>query len=155
VIFITHTNNAFNIRGDRVVAVLLTGRGAGAAPTGSAIVGDIIYCATHLQHNYSTFDNTEKASPSTKFVSNFESAYYIRLSAEDKAGVLSKVTSVLGRNSISVAQIIQEEDKDPDGKVPIIVVTHVTHEHNVLKAVQDINSGSSGAAVSSVIRVYD
>ncbi len=148
--------NAVYITGDSVEDVMLYGRGAGAAPTGSAIVGDIIYCATHLQHNYSSFDNTEKASPSTKFINNFESAYYIRLSADDKAGVLSKITSVLGRNSISVAQIIQEDDKDPDGKVPIIVVTHVTHEHNVTKAVQDINSRYSDyATVSSVIRVYD
>ncbi|MCD8295110.1 MAG: homoserine dehydrogenase [Clostridia bacterium] len=146
--------NAVYITGDSVEDVMLYGRGAGAAPTGSAIVGDIIYCATHVQHNYSTFENTEKANPSTKFVTNFESAYYIRLAAEDRAGVLSKITSVLGRNSISVAQIIQEESGE-DGKVPIIVVTHVTHEHNITKAVQDINATSACASVVSVIRVYD
>ncbi len=152
---VSDSYNAVYITGDSVEDVMLYGRGAGALPTGSAIVGDIIYAATHAVHNYSPFENTEKAAPSTKFVTNFESAYYLRIAAEDKAGVLSKITSVLGRNNISVAQIIQEEEKDENGNVPIIVVTHVTHEHNINKAVSDINVSTTNATVAAVIRVYD
>ncbi len=144
--------NAVYITGDSVGDVMLYGRGAGALPTGSAIVGDIIYCATHQNHSYSAFKNTADASPSTKFVNNFESAYFIRLSAEDKAGVLAKVTSVLSKNNISVAQIIQEE-KNCEGKIPVIVVTHVTHEHNITRTVKDINATEDIAKVLSVIRV--
>ena len=55
--------NAVYIAGDSVENVMLYGRGAGALPTGSAIVGDIIYCATHPNHSYSTFKNTENADP--------------------------------------------------------------------------------------------
>ncbi|MDE6441263.1 MAG: homoserine dehydrogenase, partial [Clostridia bacterium] len=57
--------NAVYITGDCVDDVMLYGRGAGALPTGSAIVGDIIYCATHENYSYSPFDNTENADPST------------------------------------------------------------------------------------------
>lgn len=144
--------NAVYVTGDCVEDVMLYGRGAGALPTGSAIVGDIIYCATHDNFNYSTFDNTENADPSTKFITNFESAYYIRLNACDKAGVLSKVTSVLSKHNISVAQVIQERNKE-DGVVPLIIITHETQESNVKKAVKDINSIENLANVASVIRV--
>lgn len=143
--------NAVYITGDCVEDVMLYGRGAGALPTGSAIVGDIIYCATHQGFNYSTFKNTEAADPATKFVRNFESAYYIRLAAEDKAGVLSKITSILSKNGISVAEVIQEKQSEND-KVPVILITHNTHENSVKKAVHDINSTSGIANVVSVIR---
>ncbi len=144
--------NAVYITGDSVEDVMLYGRGAGALPTGSAIVGDVIYCATHDNFNYSTFKNTASAAPSTKFVTNFESAYYIRLSAKDKAGVLSKVSAVLSKHGISVAQVVQEDDKKSNGVVPIILITHLTHEKDVNKAVDEINSGEL-ANVDSVIRV--
>ncbi len=144
--------NAVYITGDSVEDVMLYGRGAGALPTGSAIVGDIIYCATHDNFNYSTFNNTEKADPSTKFVTNFQSAYYLRLDAKDKAGVLSKVSSVLSKHNISVAEVIQE-NKKVNGVVPLILVTHETFEKNVNKAVDEINSIENLAKVASIIRV--
>ncbi|MDE6597726.1 MAG: homoserine dehydrogenase, partial [Clostridia bacterium] len=143
--------NAVYLSGDSVEDVMLYGRGAGEMPTGSAIVGDVIYCATHQGFNYSTFKNTEKADPSTKFVKNFESAYYLRMNVEDKVGVLSKITSVLGKYGISVAQIVQEKD-DKVGTVPLIVITHITKENSVNKAVADIN-GAGVAKVDAVIRV--
>ncbi|MDE7306889.1 MAG: ACT domain-containing protein, partial [Clostridia bacterium] len=144
--------NAVYVTGDSIEDVMLYGRGAGALPTGSAIVGDIIYCATHNNFNYSTFKNTENADPSVKFVTNFESAYYIRFNAQDKAGVLSKVSSVLSKHDISVAQVIQEDGKK-NGSVPLILVTHETRENNVNKAVDEINANGGFAKVVSVIRV--
>lgn len=143
--------NAVYIVGDSVENVMLYGRGAGALPTGSAIVGDIIYCATHPNHSYSTFKNTENADPSTKFVKNFESEYYIRLSAKDKAGVLSKITSLLGKHSISVSQVVQDKG-ETEGQAPLIMITHETKEHNIEKAVADINA-TGIAEVNSVLRV--
>ena len=143
--------NAVYIAGDSVENVMLYGRGAGALPTGSAIVGDIIYCATHPNHSYSTFKNTENADPSTKFVKNFESEYYIRLSAKDKAGVLSKITSLLGKHSISVSQVVQDKG-ETEGQAPLIMITHETKEHNIEKVVADINA-TGIAEVNSVLRV--
>lgn len=143
--------NAVYVTGDSVEEVMLYGRGAGALPTGSAIVGDIIYCATHPTHLYSTFKNTEKADPDTKFVKDFESEYYIRLCADDKVGVLAKVTSVLGKHGISAKQVIQGEDR-ANGKAALIIATHSTKEHNINKAVADINA-TGIAQLISLIRV--
>ena len=144
--------NAVYITGDSVEDVMLYGRGAGEMPTGSAIVGDVIYCATHTNYSYSTFVNTEDASPNTKFIDNFESAYYIRLNATDRTGVLAKVTSIFSRCGINVAQMVQA-DGGEDGTVPVIFVTHKTKEHSVKKAVDEINAVPDVATVASVIRV--
>lgn len=152
---LANVNDSFNavfITGDSVGDVMLYGRGAGALPTGSAIVGDVIYCATHNNFNYSTFENTEKADVATKFVKNFSSAYYIRINASDKAGVLSHITSVMGRHGISVAQVLQD-GVDDGGNVPIVLITHETNEKNVKKAVADINSCDGSAKVISILRV--
>lgn len=148
---VSDSYNAVFIKGDSVDDVMLYGRGAGALPTGSAIVGDIIYCATHQGNNYSTFKNTEKADPATKFIRNFESEYYLRLFVEDRAGVLSKITSIFSKHGISVAQVNQEEAGN--GLVPLIIITHTTLENSVKKAVNDINALSGGSKVLSVIRV--
>ena len=145
--------NAVFITGDCVEDVMLYGRGAGALPTGSAIVGDVIYCATHSNYSYSAFKNTPNADPDTKFVSNFKSAYYIRLVARDKAGVLSKVSAVLGKNSISLSQVIQENAEEENGGVPLVLVSHETSEKHILKAVEEINAIDKFAKVQSVIRV--
>ncbi len=143
--------NAVYITGDGVEDVMLYGRGAGALPTGSAIVGDIIYCATHQGNNYSTFNNTEKADLTTKFIKNFESEYYLRLSAKDKAGVLSKITSHFTKRGISISQVIQE--KAEDGQVPLIILTHTTFENDVKKTVDELNASEGVAKVLSVVRV--
>ena len=144
--------NAVYLTGDSVEDVMLYGRGAGAKPTGSAIVGDIIYCATHPNFVYSPFENTEKADPATKFIKNFESAYYLRIVAADKAGVLSKVTSILGKYGISMAQVIQAKE-GAEGAVPLVIITHETFENSINKAVADINSATEIAKVAAVIRV--
>ena len=145
--------NAVFITGDCVEDVMLYGRGAGALPTGSAIVGDIIYCATHSNYQYSTFENTEDASPNTKFVDNFESAYYLRLNATDRSGVLAKVAAIFAKCKISVAQMTQENSRAADGTVPLIFITHVTRENNVTRAVQMISECEEVAKVAAVIRV--
>ncbi len=74
------------------------------------------------------------------------------MDAKDKAGVLSKVSSVLSKHNISVAEVIQE-NKKVNGVVPLILVTHETFEKNVNKAVDEINSIENLAKVASVIRV--
>ena len=147
--------NAVYITGDSVEDVMLYGRGAGALPTGSAIVGDVLYCATHSSFQYSPFENTPEANPATKFRENFESAYYIRLTANDKTGVLAKLTSIFSRCGIGVAQMIQEDGSDKSGTVAVIFITHKTKEHSVNKAVAEINASADVAQVASVIRVVD
>ncbi len=142
--------NAVFVEGDSVGEVMLYGRGAGSLPTGSAIVSDIIYAATHTEIRYSTFKNGEEAEKDVNFVEDFMSAYYLRLSVSDEPGVLAKIASVLGKYHVSIGEMIQREKGD--GKASIVLVTHATHEFAIKNAVEKINS-TEIANVESVLRV--
>ena len=87
--------NAVKLIGDSVGEIMLYGRGAGALPTGSAIVSDIIYAGKHQDLMYATFENNEFADKNTKFVSDFSTKYFIRLNVLDEVGMLSKIANLL------------------------------------------------------------
>ena len=76
----------------------------------------------------------KRQTPSVKFIDNFKSAYYLRLNAHDKAGVLAKVSSIFSRHNISLAQMIQEDGGD-ETCVPLVFITHRTKEKSIMKAV--------------------
>ncbi len=142
--------NAVCLTGNAVGDLMLSGKGAGALPTGSAIVSDVIFAATHEGNRYSAFKNTAKADSDVKFVTDYESAYYLRLTLADRAGALSKLTALLAKNNISIVDLVQR----PDGadSATVVLVTHTTHEMSVKSAVARINTAGI-AKVGSVIRV--
>ena len=142
--------NAVFVTGDAVGDVMLYGRGAGAPPTGSAIVSDVIYAATHVDHKYSTFKNTENADKNVAFIEDYKSAYYLRISVDDESGTLAKITSVLGKNHVSIVEMIQRAKGE--GKAEIVLITHETHEFAVRNAVAKINA-LGVAEIKSVLRV--
>lgn len=150
--------NAVYMTGDAVDDVMLYGRGAGALPTASAVVSDVIYAATHSDIKYSTFKNTENADKNVKFVSDFSTAYYLRLSVDDTAGVLAKISGVFGKCGISLIEVSQIAHKnktflsDEPNRVPLVIVTHKTTENSINKAVEKINALGIGE-VKSLIRV--
>lgn len=144
--------NAVYITGDAVGEVMLYGRGAGALPTGSAIVSDVIYAATHKEIKYSTFKNTEQADHKTKFVTNFESAYYIRMTVKDEAGVLSKIAGVFAKYNISIVEMVQK-GVNADGSVPLIFVTHNTKELSVKNALAKLGTLEDVKSINASIRV--
>lgn len=142
--------NAVYITGDSVGEVMLYGRGAGALPTGSAIVSDIIYAATHSENRYSTFKNTADADGDVKFPSDFTCAYCLRIRVPDKTGVLSKITALFAKNDISLVEVLQSaKEGDTAG---ITLITHETRELAVRNAVEKINA-LEFAHVESVLRV--
>ena len=148
-------NDAFNavfITGDAVDDIMLYGRGAGDLPTGSAVVSDVIYAATHSDIKYSTFKNTANADKETKFVSNFSSAYYLRMTVNDKVGTLGKIANIFARQNVSISEMIQK-DGDKDGNVTLIFITHETKEQSVKAAVNKISALQNVSKVESVIRV--
>ena len=144
--------NAVYLTGDAVGDVMLYGRGAGALPTGSAIVSDIIYAATHSENKYSTFKNTAGADKDTKFISDFKSAYYLRIMVEDRAGILAKIAAIFGRNNVSIVEMIQKPI-GVDGRVPLVLITHETRELAVRGAVAKINALEGVGHVETVLRV--
>lgn len=142
--------NAVYLKGDAVDDVMLYGRGAGALPTGSAIVSDIIYAATHNESRYSTFKNTANADKSVRFLSDFKSSYYLRISVKDRTGVLAKITSIFGRNNISIVEMQQKTGEDDNATVTF--VTHESRELAIRDAVSKINA-LEFASVDCILRV--
>ncbi len=144
--------NAVYLRGDALDDIMLYGKGAGAFPTASAVVSDVIYAATHSEIKYSTFKNTATADSNVKFVSDFSSAYYIRLSVEDAPGVLAKISGFFGKCGVSIVEIAQKPKKEGETKVPLIIITHKTHEQAIKNATAKI-AATDFAEVQAVIRV--
>lgn len=145
--------NAVYLQGDSVGDIMLYGRGAGDMPTGSAIVSDVIYAATHSDVKYSTFKNSAGAEKGVRFVNDFRSRYYIRFTARDKAGVLAKVAGIFAKFNISIVDLIQKGEEQDN--VPIILITHETGEMSLRRAVEKIRALEDVVEVNSVIRVED
>ncbi len=146
---VSGTYNAVFLTGDSVGEVMLYGKGAGDLPTGSAVVSDILFAATHGEHKYSTFKNNAGADKEVKFVTDFRSAYYLRLTVTDKTGVLSKIAAVFGKKNISILELMQTPE---EGNATLVIVTHETHEAAIKSAVQKLNA-SEIAKVETVLRV--
>lgn len=145
--------NAIYLRGDALDDIMLYGKGAGALPTASAVVSDVIYAATHSEIKYSTYKNTAGADSEVKFISDFSSAYYLRLWVDDVTGVLAKICNIFGKNGISIKQISQKDrTSNENGRLPLVVITHQAKENSVKNAVAKINASNLGT-VEAVIRV--
>ncbi len=141
--------NAVFLTGDSVGDLMLYGKGAGDLPTGSAIVSDILYAASRIEPRYSTFKNTASPDKDVKFVTDFASSYYMRLTVSDKTGVLSKIAAIFGKYNISILELLQTPESD---KATLVIVTHETHEAAIKNAVAKLNA-SELAKVEAVLRV--
>lgn len=145
--------NAVHLVGDSVGDIMLYGRGAGALPTGSAIVSDVLFAAKHEEYFYAPFDNSKKGNKATKFVSDFTSQYFIRLSVKDNPGVLAKIAGTFAKCNVSIEQVKQVVANE--GKVPVVIITHACGEKTVNKALDRIKALDSVYSVDSVIRVEE
>ena len=145
--------NAVHLVGDSVGEIMLYGRGAGALPTGSAIVSDVIFAAKYDEYFYASFENNEKGNATVKFASDFTSQYYIRLSVADKAGVLSKISGVFAKNNVSISEVKQVAEDD--GSAQIIIITHICHESLVKKTLEKLKTLEEMFEVKGVIRMED
>lgn len=145
--------NAVHLVGDSVGEIMLYGRGAGALPTGSAIVSDVIFAAKHDEYFYASFENNEKGNAAVKFASDFTSQYYIRLSVADKAGVLSKISGVFAKNNVSISEVKQVAEGD--GTAQIIIVTHICHESLIKKTLEKLKTLEEMFEIKGVIRMED
>lgn len=138
--------NAVLVKGDAVGATLYYGAGAGAEPTGSSIVGDIVDVARTLTAS------PEHRVPYLGFGADFVSAQpivpmddvvtanYLRLSAEDKPGVLSQITSILSESGISIEAMIQKEAKEGQTTVPLILLTNRIQDKKLASAMAKIEA---------------
>ncbi len=142
--------NGVYLSGHACQQMMLQGRGAGDMPTASAVVSDILRAATAQIHLHPTFANTAEADPSLIFDDNWESQYFIRMSAQDRPGVLAKIAGWLAAQGVSIATMLQKGKAD-DGRVPLIIVTHGAKEKSLCAAVKAFDPAD--CTVESVIRV--
>lgn len=138
--------NAIYVEGDAVGSTLYYGRGAGDMPTGSAVVADIVDIGKNIFAGGAArlsgiFSGGPKGGDGKKIrkMEDIESMYYFRFSALDKPGVLSKISGILGNNNISIKSVIQK-GRSLVASVPLVVLTHMAREKDVLKSVAEIDS---------------
>ncbi len=135
--------NAILLRGDEVGEILLYGRGAGPEPTASAVMSDLVDLAKGRAGEgfLAVSSNSSGAfskSLRIKNISSILSRYYLRFHVVDKPGVLSKLSSILGRHHVSISDVIQKERKI-GGVVPLILLTHDASERELRTAIQAID----------------
>lgn len=138
--------NAVLVQGDAVGATLYYGRGAGAEPTGSAVVADVIDVVRALTTDpenrvpHLAFQADSLADIPVLSADSFKTAYYLRLHAEDKSGVLADVTRILADHDISIEAIMQKEPATDETTVPIIMLTQITQEQRMNAAIAKIEA---------------
>jgi homoserine dehydrogenase len=150
--------NALSVVGDAVGSTMFYGRGAGDMPTGSAVVSDIIDIGRDI------LAGCADRSPVTAFrerkpltirkMDDITSCYYLRFSAMDKPGVLSRISGVLGKNNISISSVIQKGRGEAEA-VPLVMMSHEAVERDVRKALEEINKMDCVAGATVVIRVEE
>jgi homoserine dehydrogenase len=138
--------NAIRVVGDAVGDTLFYGRGAGALPTASAIVGDLIDVAVgRAAITFRTLNLWRADAPPTTLTPHeaVYSRYYLRFTIADRPGVLGGIAQVLGRHSISIASVIQHDPGDDappgEGSVPLIIMTHLAVEADIQAALAEID----------------
>jgi homoserine dehydrogenase len=133
--------NAVYVEGDATGSTLYYGRGAGAMPTGSAVVSDIVDIARNIKKNATgripVMVRTIR-DVRIKKIEDVISMYYFRFSAVDRPGVLSKISGILGNYNISIASVIQKGRRIGEA-VPLVVLTHEAKEKDVRQAVEEID----------------
>ena len=151
--------NAVLVQGDAVGPTLYYGAGAGAEPTGSAVVSDVVdvvrVMTSDPEHRVPHLAFQEDAISDIPVLKSeqIQTAYYLRLSAEDKPGVLAEVTRILAAHNISIEALIQKEPLTGESVVPVIMLTQTTLEKEMNAAIAEIEALSTIAGSVSRIRL--
>lgn len=155
--------NAVLVQGDAVGPTLYYGPGAGSESTGSAVVADVIdvvrtlaasseHRVPHLAFQFDALSSTPVLSPE-----EFESAYYLRLQAQDKPGVMANIMRIFGSLEISIEAILQKEPDDTQSSepvtVPVILMTRTVREGKVLEAIELISALDTVTEEVTMLRV--
>ena len=138
--------NAILIKGDAVGATLYYGAGAGAEPTASAVVADLVdvtrmHTADPEQRvPHLAFQPDRMSDLPILAMEQVETSYYLRLRVLDRPGVLADITRILADQSISIDAMVQKEPSEGEEQVDIIMLTHLTVEKNTNDAIKRIES---------------
>lgn len=149
--------NAIIVEGDAVGPTLYYGAGAGAEPTASAVIADLVDVTRLLtagpEHRVPALAFMPELLSDTPIIpmEAVETAYYLRLQVVDKPGVLADVSRILADCNISISAMIQKEHPDGESKANIIMLLHKTVEKNVNTAIEKIQT--LPAMTDKIIRI--
>ncbi|VVE89554.1 homoserine dehydrogenase [Pandoraea bronchicola] len=149
--------NAVLVQGDAVGATLYYGKGAGAEPTASAVVADIVdvtrlqtadpeHRVPHLAFQHDALSNTPVLP-----IDEVTTSYYLRLRVVDRAGVMAALTRILADLDISIDALLQKESREGEHQTDIIILTHQTQEKHINSAIAKIEAMET--VLSKVTRI--
>ena len=138
--------NAVLVDGDAVGQTMYYGPGAGDEATASAVIADIVdvarVVATDSQHRVPFLGFAPEAMADLEVLPMEDtfSAYYLRITALDRPGVLAKIASVLSEQGINIESIMQQDSELKDGRIPVIILTHTVQERQMNLAIRELES---------------
>jgi homoserine dehydrogenase len=149
--------NAVLVRGDAVGDTLYYGKGAGAEPTASAVIADLVditrLATADPEHRvpHLAFQPNAMADTPILPMAEITTSYYLRMHVADQRGVLADVTRILADSSISIDAMLQKEPAAGETRTDIIMLTHQTQEKNVEAAIAKIEALAT--VVGSVTKI--
>ena len=151
-------DNAIRVRGDLVGSVVFSGPGAGASPTTSAVLGDVLAVCRHVAAHPAGAGPAppppdSRSAPRIESIAELRTQYYLRLTVQDRAGVLAQIASVMGRHGISIASVIQKDADLQAGTAEIVITTHPSREVDMQEALARFRELEVVNEVNNLIRV--
>ena len=143
--------NAVLVEGENINQLVFSGPGAGAAPTASAIIGDVLSACHQMASNQTNWYPLRSPKTGDKAMKDVYSSWFIRLSVKDEPGVLATIASLFGDNNVSIESVIQEGRGD---NAELVLVTHEAAEEDLTSSIDSIANLESVSSVTSTIRVY-
>ena len=141
--------NAVLVQADAVGITLYYGKGAGAEPTASAVIADLVDIARLAsadaihQVPYLAFQAHSLSDMAVLPIEEVTTSYYLRMRVADQAGVLADITKLLAVSNISIDAMLQKEPKHGEAYADIIMLTHETKEKNIVAAIAQIEALAS------------
>jgi homoserine dehydrogenase len=136
--------NAVWVKGDAVGHTMYYGKGAGAEPTASAVIADLVDVARTLTADpanrvpYLAFQPDQMATLSVVPIEQVESSYYLRLRVKDQPGVLADITRALADSQISIDAFFQREPEEGDDQTDVVLITHLCVEKKMRESIAKI-----------------
>ena len=143
--------NAVVVEGENINQLVFSGPGAGAAPTASAVIGDVLSACHQLSSKQSNWYPLRSRKNENKNFDDVSSSWFIRLSVSDEPGVLASIAGTFSENNVSIESVIQEGRGE---QAELVLVTHEAPEKDMQNSIKQIASLDSVTSVTSTLRVY-
>ncbi|MGZ8630096.1 MAG: homoserine dehydrogenase [Actinomycetota bacterium] len=142
--------NAVFVEGEKAGQLMFYGRGAGADPTATAVVGDLVAASRHLVTGGRDMGCTCSLDRRIRPMDDTRGQYYLNLHVEDRPGVLAEIAGDFGHNGVSIERVWQEGAGD---EATLVFITHRAQEGALQKTLQELRESTAVRAIASVLRV--